>query len=173
MQGKLLIVAGILLLIVGVVYWKYYLAGEKVLSPEELAQQALTAASAEEKEAAAVKLSQAGEPGINEMRQVYQQSDVAEVRAACVKGLGVLRDYDSMDIFFQSLEDESALVRGRAGVAMIRMLGRDYRFRANGSVAGRAQSIAGMKKAWEEMEPDLQRIKENMKNKGQQNQAKE
>ena len=168
MQGKLLIVAGVLLLIVGVVYWKYYLAGETVLSPEELAQQALTAASAEEKEAAAVKLSQTGQPGVDEMRQVYQQSDVAEVRAACVKGLGVLRDYDSMDVFFNSLEDESALVRGRAGVAMIRMLGRDYRFRANGSAAARAQSIAGMKKAWEEMEPDLELIKENLKNKGQQ-----
>ena len=51
---------------------------------------------------------------------------------------------------------------------MIRMLGRDYRFRANGSAAARAQSIAGMKKAWEEMEPDLELIKENLKNKGQQ-----
>ena len=173
MRSTLLIIAGILLLVVGVVYWKYYLAGEKVLSPEELAQQALSAATAEEKEAAAVKLSQAGQPGIEEMRQVYQQSDVAEVRAACVKGLGVLRDYDSMDVFFKSLEDESALVRGRAGVAMIRMLGRDYRFRANGSPAERAQSIASMKKAWEEMEPDLELIKENMQNEGKQNQQGE
>jgi len=173
MQGKLLIVAGTLLLIVGFTYWKYYLAGENVPSPEELAQQALTAASAEEKEAAAVQLSQAGEPGIEEMRQVYQQSDVAEVRAACVKGLGVLRDYDSMDVFFQSLGDESALVRGRAGVAMIRMLGRDYRFRANGSPADRARSISGMKGAWEEMKPDLQRIKDDMQNKSLQNQVKE
>ena len=96
------------------------------------------------------------------MRQVYQQSDVAEVRAACVKGLGVLRDYESMDVFFKSLEDESALVRGRAGVAMIRMLGRDYRFRANGSPADRAKAIAGMKKAWKEMEPDIDLIKKNM-----------
>ena len=167
MQGKLLIVAGILLLVVGAVYWKYYLSGENVPSPEELAQQALTAATAEEKEAAAVRLSQSGKPGVEEMRRVYQQSDVAEVRAACVKGLGVLRDYDSMDVFFQSLEDESALVRGRAGVAMIRMLGRDYRFRASGSPADRAQAIAGMKKAWEEMEPDLELIKKNMQSGGE------
>ena len=173
MRDRLLIIAGILLLVVGLVYWKYYLAGEKVPSPEELANQALTAASVEEKEAAAVKLSQAGKAGIEEMRQVFQQSDVAEVRAACVKGLGVLRDYDSMDVFFKSLNDESALVRGRAGVAMIRMLGRDYRFRANGSPADRARSISGMKGAWEEMEPDLQRIKEDMQNKSLQNQAKE
>ena len=48
MQGRLLITAGVLLLVVGAVYWKYYLSGEKVLSPEELAQQALTAVSAEE-----------------------------------------------------------------------------------------------------------------------------
>jgi len=34
MQGKLLIVAGTLLLIVGLTYWKYYLAGENVPSPE-------------------------------------------------------------------------------------------------------------------------------------------
>ena len=162
MQGRLLITAGVLLLVVGAVYWKYYLSGEKVLSPEELAQQALTAVSAEEKEAAAVSLSQSGKPGIEHMRQVYQQSDVAEVRAACVKGLGVLRDYESMDVFFKSLEDESALVRGRAGVAMIRMLGRDYRFRANGSPADRAKAIAGMKKAWKEMEPDIDLIKKNM-----------
>ena len=165
MRGALLTIAGLLLLVVIGIYWMYYATGETVLSPEELAERALTASSPEEKEAAAVQLSQAGAAGVEQMRRVYKQSDVDEVRAACVKGLGVLRDYDSMDVFFQSLEDDSPLVRGRAGVAMVRMLGRDYQFRANGSPAERAQAIAGMKKAWAEMEPDLDRIKKEMRKK--------
>lgn len=167
MRGALLTIAGLLLLVVIGVYWMYYATGERVLSPEELAELALTAPTLKEKEAAAIQLSQVGPSGVEELRRVYKKSDVDEVRAACVKGLGVLRDYDSMDVFFQSLEDESPLVRGRAGVAMVRMLGRDYRFRANGSAAERAQAIAGMKKAWAEMEPDLDKIKEEMRKKNE------
>ncbi|MDE0735626.1 MAG: hypothetical protein OSB47_07375 [Pirellulaceae bacterium] len=164
MRATLLIIAGILALVVG---WIYFAPGDSIPSPEELAEQALNAATSEEQEAAAVKLSQSGQAGITQLRRVYQESTVVEVRAACIKGLGVLRDYDSMAIFFDGLEDDSALIRGRAGVAMVRMLGRDYRFRANGSVADRVKSITGMQKAWEEMEPDLDRIKEEMKKKKQ------
>ena len=164
MRATLLVIAGILALIVA---WIYLAPGDSLPSPEELAEQALNAGSAEEQEAAAVKLSQSGAPGIPHLRSVYEKSQVAEVRAACIKGLGVMRDYDSMEIFFEGLKDESALIRGRSGVAMVRMLGRDYQFRANGSAADRARSIAGMQTAWEEMEPDLDRIKEEIKKKGQ------
>ena len=164
MRATLLVVAGILALVVA---WIYLAPGDSVPSPEELAELALNAATSEAQEAAAVKLSQSGKPGIPHLRRVYEGSQVPEVRAACIKGLGVMRDYDSMAIFFEGLEDESALVRGRSGVAMVRMLGRDYQFRANGSAADRARSIAGMQKAWEEMEPDLDLIKEEMKKKEQ------
>jgi len=169
MRNTLLTIGAVLFLIVGVVYWVYYLAGERTLSPKKLADIALTAKSVEEKESAAIELSHAGQEGLEQLRHVYQQSDVPEVRAACIKGLGVLRDYDSMDVFFESLQDESPLVRGRAGVAMVRMLGRDYQFHANGSAADRARAIAGMKKAWAEMEPDLDKIKEEMRKKTAEN----
>ncbi|MCP4813796.1 MAG: hypothetical protein GY888_14910, partial [Planctomycetaceae bacterium] len=77
MRATLLVIAGILALIVA---WIYLAPGDSLPSPEELAEQALNAGSAEEQEAAAVKLSQSGAPGIPHLRSVYEKSQVAEVR---------------------------------------------------------------------------------------------
>ena len=52
MRATLLVIAGILALIVA---WIYLAPGDSLPSPEELAEQALNAGSAEEQEAAAVK----------------------------------------------------------------------------------------------------------------------
>lgn len=152
MRNVLLAAAGVLMILVLVVYGRRCFSGSEASgSPDELARLSLEAASPEEQEEAAAQLAQLGEPAREHLRRVLQQSQVAEVRAVCLQGLGAMFDYDSMDLMIRMLGDRSVLVRGRAGAAVARMLGRDYFFRANAPPAQRAKAASKMKKDWEEM----------------------
>jgi len=151
-KGLIYAVGGSAVLLAVIYGWMWLGGGGSAASPEELARQALEAATAEEQEQAAVRLAALPQSEArSHLRDVLRQSKVAGVRAACLQGLGASHDYQSMDLLLEALEDESPLVRGRAGVAVTRMIGRDYHFRANGSEESRAKAVKGIRTCWEEM----------------------
>jgi hypothetical protein len=63
--------------------------------------------------------------------------------------LGGLLDYKSMDALFAAMEDESLLIRTRAGAAVGRIIGFDRQFNANASAEDRKAQIAQIRSDWE------------------------
>ena len=153
MSKGLKIAAGVFLGLFVVVYGCILLRGRSpdIRSVEELAQQALQADSRQKRERAAVQLASRGEESIVHLRQVLSTSESPQVRAACVEGLGRQWDYDSIEELFAALEDPSPLVRGRAGAALMRMLGRQRDFRADAPPEERQHFIRLLRGDWEEM----------------------
>ncbi len=145
---------GIVALVVSSVHLWYY--GEWVwpASPETLAAQALTGATVHEKAKAAVRLSDCGHKGAEQLRRVLRESDTPEVRAACILGLCGIEDYESMDLFVELMADESFVVRGSAGAAVTVMVqGHDPRFlfRADDPEEKRQKAIESLSQRWEEL----------------------
>ena len=144
-------VAGALALIAVIVYVWMFLPRDSTRSPRELGELALKAPSPEERERAAVELSEHGSAARDELRQALRQGDSVGVRAAAIQGLGVAYDYESVDDLFRALEDESPLIRGRAGVALQKMIGADVGYKANDPPAERAKKVAYLRHLWERM----------------------
>lgn len=118
-------------------------------SPEELARQALEASSPGDQEVAAVRLAELGAEAKEHLQQVLAESQSPAVRAACIRGLAAQRDYDSMPAFLDALDDESELVRGRAGVAVQELLGADFGYRHNAPPKQRKAKIKQLRQEWE------------------------
>jgi len=167
MGNALKVTAVSLAIVLLVVYgWLYLPRSEKTTSPEELARQALQAETAEEQERAAIELAQlSGPAALEQLRRVLGESRVPQVRAVCILALGAVRDYESMDLLLCALEDESLLVRGRAGVAVTRMIGRDYHFRPHESAERRAAVVKKIREYWQLMDgsPQLESYKERLR----------
>lgn len=120
-------------------------------SPEQLARQALEAPTSDEQEVAAVRLAQLGKPAREHLRRVLSESQSPEVRGACIRGLAVLWDYDSMPAFLDALDDDSELVRGRAGTAVKRMMSSaDYGYRSDDPPEKRAAAVKRFRAHWKE-----------------------
>jgi HEAT repeat protein len=83
------------------------------------------------------------------------------VRAAAADALGQWRDLSSMDQLLLAMEDSDPYVRGRASMAVRRILGADYYFRATDPPAQRRQALAVIRQDWEKFKqrprPDLPR----------------
>ncbi len=119
-------------------------------SPEQLARQALEAPTPDEQEVAAVRLAGLGKPAKQHLRRVLSQSQSPEVRAACIGGLAVQWDYDSMPAFLDALDDDSELVRGRAGRAVERMMSVDFDYRYDDPPEKRAAAVKRFREHWKE-----------------------
>lgn len=120
-------------------------------SLEQLARQALEAPTSDEQEVAAVRLAELGKPAKEHLRRVLSESRCAEVRGACIRGLAVQWDYDSMPAFLDALDDESELVRSRAGAAVERMMSSaDYGYRSDDPPEKRADAVKRFREHWEE-----------------------
>jgi hypothetical protein len=151
-RRPLLIAAGVLFAIVVVVYGIRLLPESGPPPPEELARLALEAETAEQREEAAIQLADAeGLEGLEHLRRVAKQSGDANVRAVCIFEIGDRRDYESMDLLLDALEDESALVRARAAKAVGRIIGREYHYKHNAPASERASTIKAIRACWEEM----------------------
>jgi HEAT repeat protein len=70
------------------------------------------------------------------------------VRAAAAKCLGGLRFWDAMEDLLDAMYDKSADVRGQAGAAVKRMLGRDYYFRASAPPGDRQRIIERIRREY-------------------------
>ncbi len=131
--------------------WQWLDQTAEAPSPEVLAEQALGGSSPEAREKAAVQLATQVTDSRNLLRQVFHQSEAPPVRAACISGMAGNWDYHSMDDLLAALEDESPLVRGRAGAAVQQMLGIHFYFRAQDPPDKRAVAVKKMRAAWEYM----------------------
>ena len=142
----LYVVAVVLGVLVAAFYGWRLLRGWGGPSPAALAERALSAESAAERQQAAVDLASAGQPAVEHLRRVLGASDDGDVRAACVQGLGDLRDYDSIDVLVEALGDGTSTVRARAAQALgHQLLRRDLRFPVDGPAAARAKAQAAVR----------------------------
>lgn len=149
------------LLVVGVAVW--LLLGEPKLSPQELAERALNAPTVKEQQEAAIELARCGKESVHLLRRVFLESSTPEVRAAIAQGLGHQRDVESLPDLIDAMEDASPLVRGRAGVAVKRIVGLDVPFAANASHEERQKAVAFYRKFWEDAQAPDSKFLEYMK----------
>ena len=161
-------VFGVLLLVAIIFYGRRWISGGPS-SPETLAERALSAASETEREEATIELSRLGPQASPHLRKLLTESDSPQVRAVCIQSLGSAYDYESMPAILEALDDESQLVRGRAGVAASKMLGRDYGLRMGLPEAERERIVTLMRKEWEALDgsPLLEGFKETLMTEGQ------
>jgi hypothetical protein len=142
------ILGGGLPVLLALLVWQI-LPAERRPSPDQLARQALEAATPAEQEVAAVRLAELGTDAKDHLRQVLTESQSAAVRAACIRGLAAQWDYDTMPMLLDALEDPSPLVRGRAGVAVQRLLGADFGFRCDDPPEKRGMVVKRLRQEWE------------------------
>jgi hypothetical protein len=152
MLRSLGIVAGILALAVCGYYGWQFFSRPRVESPEELAQAALSAGTAEERETAAVGLSQVGRPAREHLLRVLAESQQPEVKVACIRGLAEQGAYRQMAVLLEALDDDSPLVRAQAGAAVEMMLKGFYGFNANDPPEQRREAVKRMRRRWQEFQ---------------------
>ena len=152
MKSPLFIALGSIIVIAGAVFAWTRGGDDEIPPPEVLAKQALTLPDAGDRELAVVRLSASGESVSPQLRQIYQQSESPNVRAAALSGLAKQEDYVDMETLLAALEDESPRVRGRAGAALQRMLGLDFYFRAMDPPEKRQAAINRIRAAWGRMQ---------------------
>lgn len=152
-------VAGLLLVVFGL----RQLVGQSKLGPRDLADLALSAPTVTAREKAAIELARCGKDSIELLRRVFMASSTPEVRAAAAQGLGHQRDVDSLPHLIDAMEDESPLVRGRAGVAVKRIVGLEVPFRAEGRLEERQKAVAFFRKFWKEAQSPDSKFIEYMK----------
>ena len=114
------ILAGALAVLLMVLGWRF-LGGQRPPSPEDLVATALSGASENQREQAALQLSRHPEQPLVQMRQVFQQSSSPQVKAAAAEGLGTLGDWDSVPLLLAAMDDSSEWLRGRAALALRRI----------------------------------------------------
>lgn len=146
-------------------YIWYLLPRDARLSPDVLKQRALTAATPDERQAAAAQLCDWQEQAKPQMREVLAASDLPEIRVMIVQTLGSLYDFDSMDLLLGGLSDQSPEVRQQSILQIRRMLGYTPPFDPLGPEAERQKAIEVIRKDWETMKesPVLEEFKQRLK----------
>jgi len=155
----LLLCAGVLAVVVAVVYGWSLIFKERVLSADELAELALTAHSPEQQEEAAAKLAALGKPAQPQMKRVLGESKTPSVRAAMITELASEYAYDTMPTMLDALDDDSLLVRVRAFWAMDRLLQYKFGYQAEDPREKRQAAIKAYRDLWEKVK-DKPRLKE-------------
>jgi len=146
----LIIVAGVLLAVLALVYGIRFFGGNRPVSADELAQQALSDPVLKQQQqavAALVTLPQAArrEP----LQRLIKESTSPQVLSTAVLGLAGQWDYDSMPRMLELLDDPSPDVRTAAGSAVQRMMSVEYGFRGTDSPEKREAAAARLRKQWE------------------------
>jgi hypothetical protein len=146
----------------------YILGGDKPRSREELAEAALNASTPQEQESAAVDLAALGKDAEPQLARVFKESNVPEVKAAVIQGLAAIWSYDNMPALLDALDDDSALVRARAGRAVQNMMSVEYHFRAQASAAERKPVVKAIRDRWEvfRKSKQLEKWKQRLQDKG-------
>ena len=163
----LFVVAGVLLLAVAVWYGLGLFSSPRKVTPQQLAETALSPSASPEKrvEAAAELAPMATPVAVKEMTRVYQQSPDPEVKAVVIQGMAGNWDFDSMETFLAAMDDESLLVRTRAHGAVQRLLQIDAGYRPDASREERLAKIKIYRDDWEKMRvsPGLKKFREKLK----------
>ena len=82
---------------------------------------------------------------LEQVRGMLGDSHPSERRAAAAQRLGHLQDFQSIDQLLNMLDDPSPLVRGRAAVAVTKILGIHFGFRADAPAEERAEAVHAMR----------------------------
>jgi hypothetical protein len=84
----------------------------------------------------------------NIVLKAFLTEKAPETRAVAANALGKFQHWDAMEGLVEALEDESVEVRNSAGMAIRRILGLDYGFRAKAPPAERQAAIARIRNGW-------------------------
>ncbi len=76
------------------------------------------------------------------------RNEQAEVRASAAERLGEMRYWEAGPAIIDAMEDSSALLRARAGVALRRIVVVDFAYRANDPVDRRREVVQKIRKLW-------------------------
>jgi len=144
--------AVLLVVTIGVYVYRARSDTDRLDAPELLARRALTAPTVQEREKAALDLARSGPQALPHLRRVLAESDTPVVRAAVIEGLGGQRDWPSMPQLLDALEDDDLQVRGRAGVAVSRILGLEFFFQADDPFEQRQPVVGEMRACYEAMQ---------------------
>ena len=154
-RAALFAVLGLLAVIVAV----YYLSSRKhVETPEELTNLALNGPTAEGQEQAATRLearaSTLPKHGPRNAAQPYLkrlvlESDNPGVRAAALRGLASIWDYECVDQMFKLLEDPAPLVRYTASRSIAKLMDAEIHFDINSSPGQRAEAAKRLTEQWQ------------------------
>ena len=100
----------------------------------------------------------------NIVLKAFLAEKAPETRAAAADALGKFQHWDAMESLVDALEDESPDVRNAAGMAVRRILGLDYGFRAKAPPADRQAAVARIRAGWKLQFPfhkdNVRRIRE-------------
>ena len=86
------------------------------------------------------------------VREKFFESSEPEVRAKAARRMGLLYDYNNMDSLLDAMEDPSPEVRAAANKAVVRMIGLDAHFDANGPIEKRQKIINLFRREWQGMQ---------------------
>lgn len=84
----------------------------------------------------------------NIVLKAFLAEKAPETRAVAANALGKFQHWNAMEGLVDALEDESVEVRNSAGMAIRRILGLDYGFRANAPPEERQAAIARIRNGW-------------------------
>ncbi len=135
----------VLVLIVG---WRMFSHKPPPPTPEELVQIALSSAAEGEREKAVVELARHPDEPVAELRTVFRQTNSPRVRAAAIRGLGMLRDWESIPELIEIMRTEPEFLRGRAAEAVNRIACEDLLYRANDPEQKRLRAIERIEEKW-------------------------
>jgi hypothetical protein len=146
---KLALLFLVILLGAAALTWVYRPKARHTATADELARQALSGENEIIQVQATVQL---GSHGFTpQLREVMAQSREPDVRATAVQALGDLQDFSSVPHLLQLCDDQSPLVRGRAGAALCSILGADFPFHSEMSAAERRPVIEAMRNMYQQM----------------------
>lgn len=127
------VIAGGLLLMIAIAVYNYWPSRAEPLPPPAVVAQQLTASeSIDVQVKAAHDFIRHGPAARVEVRTALQQHArfSPDVVAPLLQATAKNRDYRSMPVLIELLNDPDPLVRGQAGVAVQKILGADFGFRA-------------------------------------------
>ena len=135
-----LFAAGGLLASIAAAYWFGFFGGSEGPSPENHV----------------ARLAEYDADRADELLELTGIDHPEAVRAAAVQRLGELQHLESAERLVELLEDESPQVRGRAGVALQRIVGADFGYRATVPASQQRESIAAIQQLigqWQKQPP--------------------
>ena len=89
----------------------------------------------------------------NIVLKAFVTSKSAQTRSVAANALAKFQHWDAMGPLLDALEDESPAVRGSASMAIRKILGLDYGFRANDPLDKRRAVIARLRRDWQAQRP--------------------
>ena len=139
------------ILTVALLYYAYVFWSGLPPSPDALMAKALSSAPTTERVQATLMLAEQGQTTEPQLRQILDQANDSQVKAAAIDALGSIKSWQSMPHLFTALESDSVIVRGRAAKAITRMMGIDFLYDPKAPPAARKNSATAMKKCYDQM----------------------